>query len=246
MKSKNIIVRDSNSIGVIVHNKKHVFHNHLAKEILFSSNGVRVKIKNREIKTNGIIINSNVKHEVYYQNNSVVVYVDVLSDLSRCLDLLYLKGGDYYILPVELLKKIFIYLENNDVDTVRRLFYKEFCNEEVLTQIQEDNVYDDRIVKVLDLIERANCLEPNLFAEMAEACNLSKSRFSHLFKECTGVSFKSYILSKRLEKTFYYSMEEGLSMTDAAYKAGFSSGTHFSYAFQKNYGISFRDFKLNK
>lgn len=76
--------------------------------------------------------------------------------------------------------------------------------------------------------------------DAAEFVCLSESRFSHLFREETGVAFSGYLL---MQKMFYAYMQiaEGRSITEAAVAAGFSTPSHFATVNKKMFGITARD-----
>ncbi len=70
----------------------------------------------------------------------------------------------------------------------------------------------------------------------AHVAGLSSSRFQHLFKEQTGLSFRRYRLWARLQATMSY-VKEGKSLTQAAHDAGFASSAHLSAAFKAMFGL---------
>jgi len=72
---------------------------------------------------------------------------------------------------------------------------------------------------------------------LADKFGISKSYLSHLFKARLGLSVFHYIKLKKLglAKEYYQS---GLSLTQAAMKAGFSDYTTFYKAYRSEYGSS--------
>lgn len=84
----------------------------------------------------------------------------------------------------------------------------------------------------------ADLREPKRIGEYAEMCNLSESRFSHLFKEVTGLSPIQYINDLR-----YRHARELLEYTDMpvsiiADRIGIRDTNYFSRFFKERYGIS--------
>ena len=73
-------------------------------------------------------------------------------------------------------------------------------------------------------------------AELGECAGLSASRFLHLFKAETGVPLRRYRLWNRMGAAVA-AVREGMSLTDAAYAAGFASSAHFSTAFRDMFGM---------
>ncbi len=72
---------------------------------------------------------------------------------------------------------------------------------------------------------------------LANVFGISKSYLSHLYKARTGLSVFRYIKLKRLglAKKYY---DSGLSLTQAAMKAGFSDYSAFYKAYRSEFGSS--------
>jgi AraC-like DNA-binding protein len=73
--------------------------------------------------------------------------------------------------------------------------------------------------------------------DWAKQVGLSSSRFQHLFKEGTGISFRRFRLWARMRLALAHTMR-GASLTQAAMEAGLSSSAHLSAAFKEMFGIS--------
>ncbi|MBL6448238.1 helix-turn-helix transcriptional regulator [Fulvivirga sp. 29W222] len=81
--------------------------------------------------------------------------------------------------------------------------------------------------------------------EVSEHCHISPSRFLHVFKEQTGITYRRAQLWSKL----VYALQHmgSRSLTEAAHSAGFSDSAHFSRTFKENFGFSPRDFlKLSR
>jgi AraC-like DNA-binding protein len=95
---------------------------------------------------------------------------------------------------------------------------------------------DARIERV---IERINA-DPSA-ATSAEECarevHLSFSRFLHLFKEETGVPFRSFRAWKRA-RSLLRRVRQSASLTDIALDAGYPDSTHFSHSIRQVYGLA--------
>lgn len=75
-------------------------------------------------------------------------------------------------------------------------------------------------------------------AEYAAACSLSESRFSHLFKESTGVSPHRYLLNVRIAKACELLEDTDLPIAQICAEIGISDQNYFSRAFKKSRGCS--------
>ncbi len=73
--------------------------------------------------------------------------------------------------------------------------------------------------------------------ELAQLVDLSPSRFSHWFKEDTGMSFRSYRKWLHLMRGIRVVLQ-GESLSAAAYDASFADQAHFSRTFKKAFGVS--------
>ena len=74
--------------------------------------------------------------------------------------------------------------------------------------------------------------------ELAKSCNLSPSRFMHLFKEHTGQSCSAYLQSLRISNSLSLLTSTQLSITEICLQVGYSDPLYFSRVFTKHTGIS--------
>jgi AraC-like DNA-binding protein len=73
--------------------------------------------------------------------------------------------------------------------------------------------------------------------DLAASVGLSLRQTHRIFREATGRSIKRYYMEMRLEMAREYLEQGRTSVTDLAYRLGFSSPFHFSRAFSKEYGM---------
>ena len=78
--------------------------------------------------------------------------------------------------------------------------------------------------------------------ELAELSGYSLFRFCHLFKSAFGISAGKYIKQKKLEKAAQ-NIASGMSITEAAARAGYETASGFAKAFRKEYGISASEYR---
>nr|PJZ94232.1 hypothetical protein CH379_03700 [Leptospira ellisii] len=79
---------------------------------------------------------------------------------------------------------------------------------------------------------------------LSRKARLSPSRFRHLFREETGITFSGYKLWLKTQKAIL-SLRNRPELTTAAYEGGFSDQAHFSRIFRRSFGISPSDFAKN-
>lgn len=102
---------------------------------------------------------------------------------------------------------------------------------------KDENCYEDSIKSVNDYI--ADHLNENITVDkLAEIVNMSPSHFSRVFKQKTGFSPYSYILTSRLNRAKYLLQVTDMTVASIAYDIGFNSESNFIYFFTENEGIS--------
>ena len=84
-----------------------------------------------------------------------------------------------------------------------------------------------------------NYRNPNLMLQdVAAAVNMSKSRFSAVFSQCTGQTFTEYLIYLRLTKAKELLRSTGEKTSRIAYETGYNDAHYFSYIFKKNTGMT--------
>jgi AraC-like DNA-binding protein len=79
--------------------------------------------------------------------------------------------------------------------------------------------------------------------DYAKMCNLSESRFSHLFKEHSGLSPLEYIQSLRLKKSRELLENTDMSVAKIAEAVGIADQNYFSRFFKAKMGVSPRRYR---
>ena len=75
-------------------------------------------------------------------------------------------------------------------------------------------------------------------AELAARCNLSESRFSHVFKEQMGISAVSYLSKIRIERATELLESTDMSVYDVGLAVGFETQSYFCRFFKREVGVS--------
>ncbi len=73
-------------------------------------------------------------------------------------------------------------------------------------------------------------------ADCAASVHLSPSRFLHLFKEQTGVSFRAFRAWKRARHLLHF-VNEDINLAHLAQDIGYPNSTHFSHSIRRFYGL---------
>ncbi len=91
--------------------------------------------------------------------------------------------------------------------------------------------------RVLEYIDE--CLSLTLTgSRIAGVTGLSKYHFGKAFRQSTGVSLHSYVLSRRMRRAQRLLVKSDLPLAAVAEAAGFSSQSHFTSVFSTRMGIS--------
>ncbi|QUH30784.1 helix-turn-helix domain-containing protein [Vallitalea guaymasensis] len=215
-------------------------HKHFAKHLIYGVDGnLECAIGDKKVICRGICIESNVLHTVLTQNTKrIILLIDETSEIARSISYKFLKGQKYKIIDEEIVNQVSTY------------YYKckdtEELDEKILSicDIQNFNqiTYDDRVIKVIDEIDRTESIQKDIFDKLSNIAYLSQSRLSHLFREQVKISLASFLVMAKMHKTYNYYMR-GENLTTASIHAGFDSSSHFSATCKKMFGLSFSDFK---
>ena len=119
-------------------------------------------------------------------------------------------------------------LRRDDIDNVA---FDEMCFGEVLPR----RALDPRVVRAIATIGRFSG-EPLTAASCAAEAGLSASRFLHLFKQETGISFRSFRAWKRARHLLHFANRD-LNLAHLAQDIGYPDSTHFSHSIRRFYGL---------
>lgn len=83
--------------------------------------------------------------------------------------------------------------------------------------------------------------------EMAESCELGRTRFAQYCQEITNMSPTGYLTSLRMQRAAdLLRNEPELSITDVAFRCGYDSSQYFSAAFSKYHRVSPRGYRTGR
>jgi AraC-like DNA-binding protein len=94
---------------------------------------------------------------------------------------------------------------------------------------------DPRVVRSIAQLTRFTG-EPVTAASCATEAGLSSSRFLHLFKEETGISFRSFRAWKRARHLLHFANQD-INLAHLAQDIGYPDSTHFSHSIRRFYGL---------
>jgi AraC-like DNA-binding protein len=94
---------------------------------------------------------------------------------------------------------------------------------------------DPRVVRSIAQIGRF-CGDPVTAESCAAEAGLSSSRFLHLFKQETGISFRAFRAWKRARHLLHFANQH-LNLAHLAQDIGYPDSTHFSHSIRRFYGL---------
>lgn len=222
---------------------------YLTKGILNAEiNGEDVTIQN-----NGFILYPPHMPQDYCQRGSHTYYLRFTGTAAdELIELAGLKGVYSYQLEKEeprirrLIEKIFsstaLNKNETEAETIANLtlFLAELG--QIVQKKSNVSHADDRIAQILPLMNYRFAREIDL-DQYAQAINLSRSRFCHLFKQTMGCSPHTYILDLRLEHAAEFLLSTDDPISQISYAVGFTDPFYFSRLFKKKFGISPKNFR---
>jgi AraC-like DNA-binding protein len=187
-----------------------------------------------------VLIQSNVVHQITSRSRHFLILINPASTighfwkkittqpieectLSPVIDLIEILRS-HTLLPNEQLKKINEIILSHDC----------FCEVSF-------HHGDERVNRAFEFL-KANYNRSVPLFEIADYCHISPTRFIHLFKEQTGISYRRAQLWIKLVQAV--PLIGNKAITEIAHSAGFSDGAHFSRACKETFGLSPRE--LNK
>ena len=96
---------------------------------------------------------------------------------------------------------------------------------------------DKDMIHILNYID-ANIQNKLTLKSVCEMANMTESSFSRQFAKCNGISFKRYIISKRIEHAQYLLDNTDSNVIDIAIDSGFTSISGFYDAYRRITGTT--------
>lgn len=104
------------------------------------------------------------------------------------------------------------------------------------SDVPGNSVYHQQVDDILAYIN-LNIASPVSLAQLADEFYLSESYICRIFKSATGTTVNKYITARRISIAKSL-LNDGMSVTDACEKSGFSDYSAFFKALTKSVGIS--------
>lgn len=125
-------------------------------------------------------------------------------------------------------------------------YYGKWCLENRMDEIETGNDTYYRSAKLMAeacLYISQNCTEPLTVDDVANKIGISRSYFSHLFKDYIQMTFVDYLTRERIRLAETMFTDPRKKFIDIAFECGFTSISSFNRSFRKTKGISPREFR---
>ena len=228
------IIFQESYIVVLPSFSKTATHKHPFMHLFVGVNGCKIKVEKKELQSNIIMLDSNVKHVVEDGTDcDFFLLIDPTSAIAEKIIDKYVCDSHYYDTDTNIadIPKDINVLSDKEIV---RIIEDMLLDMEITTDYISTR--DERIEQIISKIISGEWLNYTV-KEIAEAVFLSESRLTHLFKENVGISLKSYILIRRLEQAYRF-VNSGGKVTQAAMESGFASSAHLAYTCKTLTGIS--------
>ena len=121
-----------------------------------------------------------------------------------------------------------------------------FLGEHLPTRSRGTAVLPPRKLRnVEDLIESRLAADLTL-QELAAESGYSRSHFLRMFRATTGMTPHRYVLKRRVERARQLLEQVELSVAEVAFRCGFSSQAHLTFAFRNEFGVTPAEYRRQR
>ena len=206
------------------------FHVYVAIE-----GGLRLAVEGaRESYGELAVVPPDVRHTIASDHRSVIcvlvepetVGAGAFDGLAKCL-----LGAERQGFVARIRAAYGLLLDQQCGDNIVSAAFDEMCFGQALPR----RLLDPRLVRAIAQIGRFSG-EPVTAASCAAEAGLSSSRFLHLFKQQTGISFRAFRAWKRARHLLHFANQD-INLAHLAQDIGYPDSTHFSHSIRRFYGL---------
>lgn len=173
---------------------------------------------------------------IHYGNSKAVRMrtMDFTGELASKLRRYHLLECDFFEMQNELQVKV-----TNSMTMPELKFQIHEHYKQLIGQIYQSSHPDSKIqIELVKKYIRENFMEELSMKELSEIACVSTNYFSHMFKNETGVNYKTYLTNIRLEKAVELLMESDCKLYEICERIGYKNVRTFVDAFKKKYHVS--------
>ena len=214
-------------------------HSHLAAHIILSfEEPFNIIVDGKSYTEYGICIPSNYMHKIVNYKKPLLVFLyEETTGIAKQIKNVKATSKAFSNKIFQMYKEMAEQTEKIDESFIK---LNNFVTKKLNLKVNDFKITDERIIGSMKYI-RNNLGYDIKIKDIATMQHLSESRFSHLFREQTGIAFASYVKISRLIRA-YYDIFSGENITTSAINAGFSSPSHFAMTSKEFFGINAMEF----
>lgn len=222
-------------LGKFDNNQK---HKHYAIQLSIPLEGeISLMINHSKITTEqAILIKPNIEHQLESEQEHLLILLNPASTIGHFWNRLVSSPiSEINTEPVMLIRKLGLdFLGNKGsakafAQNINNIIRSYDCHCESFVHSGDERI-DKSIAYLKQHHERVIPIE-----EVSAFCNLSSSRFLHLFKENTRITYRRAQLWSKLMVAL--PLMSNHSLTEIAHQVGFSDSAHFTRTFKENFGF---------
>ena len=194
---------------------------------------------------NGFELTKRIKSDDNYLDIPVVLLTSKNREENRVRG--YDVGADDYIPKPFSMRMLVSRLTQllNQREKLKKAFSSVEASEPVVTVVKEER--DKRFMDKLDTWIVSHLSDPSLNVdELARSLGYGRSTFYRKVSDMVGMTPNAYIRKFRMDKSKDLLTNSNLTISEIAYKTGFSSAFYFSKCFKETYGMSPSQFRNGK
>ncbi len=224
-------------LGLFDHNQLHRHYSIQLSLPLKSLLEINTEHETYQSQDEGIIVPSNIKHSLVCQEAHLLFLINPISQIGHYFQLQ--AQQTIYLFNDPIVSKIRVLanqLLNHTIAENQFVQHIETCFNDFRCSCEEENhLNDDRMIKAINyIVSESPRIVP--VQEMADYCFLSPSRFLHVFREKTGITYRRAQLWVKLTQSL---PTLGIkNITQTAHEYGFTDSAHYSKTFKENFGFS--------
>jgi len=213
-------------------------HKHYAIQLSISLQGeINLITNHSKITTEqSILIKPYIEHKLESEHEHLLILLNPVSTIGHFWNrLTNTPFSEINTEPVILMRKLGLdflsnkYSAKEFVQNINDIIHDFDCHCELFVHSGDERI-DKSIAYLKQHHERVIPIE-----EVSAFCNLSPSRFLHLFKENTGITYRRAQLWTKLMVALPLMSKKNL--TEIAHQVGFSDSAHFTRTFKENFGF---------
>jgi AraC-like DNA-binding protein len=237
--NKNKIYFENNWGFFIGQFKDNLPHKHYAIQLGISLSApiVLTQKEDSQFEFKNCLVKSDVVHQLSCEAEHLLLLFYPTSSIGHYLSQLTRNEIAEFNHPIlEELKKCSVLFGAGDIDFEGYIIeIKSILKVFSCECVAENHYKDERIKTAIEYLE-TNFDRVISLKEIAEKCFLSESRFLHLFKENTGITYRKVQQWNKVSQSLRVLKSQ--SITTTAHQFGFTDSSHYSKVFKDTFGFN--------